>query len=65
MVHMVPGDPAVVLLGERANKRALEEIRKQLGLDKPLHVQYWIFLKGAVQGDFGQSASRIRVMPNT
>ncbi|HHH27110.1 MAG TPA: peptide ABC transporter permease, partial [Polyangiaceae bacterium] len=35
-IHMIPGDPAVVMLGERATPESLEKLRKQLNLDKPL-----------------------------
>ena len=50
------GDPALVLLPPEASGKAdYERMRKQLGLDKPLSEQYFIFLKGAVQGDFGLS----------
>ena len=50
------GDPALVLLPPEASSKAdYERLKKQLGLDKPLSTQYLIFLKGAVQGDFGVS----------
>ncbi len=50
------GDPALVLLPPEASGKAdYERMRKQLGLDKPLAEQYFIFLRGAVQGDFGVS----------
>ena len=55
MLHLIPGDPVVNLLGLGAPKRAVEATRIQLGLDKPLYVQYFIFLKNALQGDFGTS----------
>lgn len=55
MVHMTPGDPALLLLGERANKESLEAIRKELGLDQPLYEQYRLFLVHIFQGDFGKS----------
>ena len=40
MIHLVPGDPAQVMLGERASAKALEALRHQLGLDQPLHIQF-------------------------
>lgn len=50
------GDPALSLLPPEASSKAdYERMRKQLGLDKPLTEQYFIFLRGAVQGDFGVS----------
>jgi peptide/nickel transport system permease protein len=45
MLHLMPGDPAELLMGERASEEALQEIREHLGLNEPLHVQYGLFLK--------------------
>ena len=55
MIHLVPGDPAEMMLGERANEKALAEIRHQLGLDQPLYVQYGRFMGRLVQGDLGRA----------
>ncbi len=55
MIHLVPGDPAEMMLGERASKQALQELREQLGLDKPLHIQYGRFVLRLVQGDLGRA----------
>jgi ABC-type dipeptide/oligopeptide/nickel transport system permease component len=56
MMHLVPGDPAKMMLGELAvDKEAIANLRHQLGLDDPIPLQYWRFLKGAVRGDFGRS----------
>lgn len=55
MVHLVPGDPAQVMLGERASAQALEALRKDLGLDQPLHVRFGRYLAGLVRGDLGRS----------
>ncbi|MGQ0549134.1 MAG: ABC transporter permease [Armatimonadota bacterium] len=49
------GDPAVLLLGEGATREAIAETRAELGLDRPLHVQYGLFLANALRGDFGES----------
>jgi len=49
------GDPAAVLAGETGDQEQLELIRKQYGLDKPLYIQYGVFLIKMVQGDFGSS----------
>ncbi len=49
------GDPAVLLLGEGATKEAIAETRAELGLDRPLYVQYGLFLSNALRGDFGES----------
>ena len=47
MMHLLPGDPATLMLSEgaAASKEAVEALREQLGLNDPLHVQYWRFLK--------------------
>ncbi|MBT4285964.1 MAG: ABC transporter permease [Deltaproteobacteria bacterium] len=56
MIHMIPGDPVVAMLGERgAIPEEMDMLRTRLGLDKPLYVQYYIFLKQAVTLDFGIS----------
>jgi peptide/nickel transport system permease protein len=55
MLHLTPGDPAELLMGERASEEALQEIREHLGLNKPLHDQYWLFLKQLMQGDLGET----------
>lgn len=55
MVHLAPGDPALVMLGEHANKASVDALREQMGLNKPLIEQYWLFISSAVQGDFGIS----------
>ena len=56
MMHLVPGDPAKMMLGELAvQKEAVANLRRQLGLDDPIPVQYWRFLKGALHGDLGRS----------
>ncbi len=55
IIHMAPGDPAQVMLGPTATQTDIEQLRENLGLNKPLHIQYFIFLKNALQGDFGRS----------
>ncbi len=55
LIRLAPGDPAVVLAGEHATEEILQEIREKWGLDKPLIVQYFIWLKSALKGDFGRS----------
>ncbi len=64
LLHITPGDPAVVLLGEQATAERLTEIRKALGLDQPLLTQYWHFASRAAYGDFGESIRAMRpVLP--
>ena len=55
MMHITPGDPAELLLGERATEPALEALREHLGLNEPLHVQYGMFLKRLMKGDLGET----------
>lgn len=54
-LHLIPGDPAVILLGERATPEQVAAVREQLGLNQPLPVQYLIFLKSLLQLDLGTS----------
>jgi peptide/nickel transport system permease protein len=57
LFNAVGGDPAYVLAGKISNKEQIENIRRQLGIDQPYHVQLWIFIKQVVTGDFGASWS--------
>lgn len=54
-LHLIPGDPVVVMLGSFASKDAVERMRQQLGLDRPLIVQYREFVLRALRGDLGIS----------
>lgn len=53
--HVIAGDPARMIVGEAANEEALEQVRRDYGLDEPLPVQYLRFLDRLSQGDLGQS----------
>lgn len=55
LVHLVPGDPAVSMLGEGASGEDVAALRTRLGLDQPLLVQYGHYLTGIVRGDLGTS----------
>ncbi len=55
MIHIIPGDPVYLLLGDFATDEAVAAMRGRLGLDRPLHVQYLDFISGAVRGDLGRS----------
>ena len=55
MLHFTPGDPAELLMGERASEEALQAIREHLGLNEPLYVQYGMFLKQLMKGDLGET----------
>lgn len=55
LLHLIPGDPATTILGERATPEAIQQVREQLGLNRPIHQQYFIWLWNAMQGDFGKT----------
>ena len=55
IIHLVPGDPARVILGVQANEENVAALQERLGLDEPFFVQYFTWLRNAVQGDFGRS----------
>jgi len=55
MSHLVPGDPVAIMLGERATSADMARLRSQLGLDRPLYIQYAEFVGRAVKGDLGTS----------
>jgi ABC-type dipeptide/oligopeptide/nickel transport system permease component len=55
LIHLIPGDPAQAMLGEAAPQSDVEQLRRQLGLDRPLAEQYIGFLGGLVKGDLGIS----------
>ena len=55
IVRVLPGDPAQVLAGEAATKELIEGLRRDLGLDRPLLVQYVDFLGSLLRGDLGRS----------
>jgi peptide/nickel transport system permease protein len=55
MMHFIPGDPVALLLGDYYTEATAAAIRAQYGLDKPLHIQYFIWLKRLFIGDWGSS----------
>jgi peptide/nickel transport system permease protein len=55
LIHLVPGNPAQVLLGEEATPQNVAALTKQLGLDQPLFTQYGIWLRNMLHGDLGTS----------
>ncbi len=55
LIHMIPGDPVDIMLGENALAADKEAMRRDLGLDQPLHLQYLNYLSGVVRGDLGTS----------
>lgn len=55
LLHLAPGDPARMMVDEDAPEEQIELIREELGLNKPLTTQYWIFITNAIRGDLGTS----------
>ncbi|MFJ7665499.1 nickel ABC transporter permease [Lysinibacillus sp. NPDC097195] len=55
IMQMIPGDPALILAGEGASNETVEELRENLGLNKPLYVQYGEYINNLVHGDMGHS----------
>ena len=54
-MRLIPGDPALLLVGNRASDEVIEAMRTKLGLSEPLYVQYFLFLKQCVTFNFGNS----------
>jgi len=73
IVRILPGDPALVILGDQASREAVEALRTRLGLDKSLIAQYFEFMAGVFSGDWGTSlvtgrpviAEILKVLPAT
>jgi peptide/nickel transport system permease protein len=59
-IRALPGGPAQALLGERATPETIAQIERQYGLDEPVYVQYWKYVKRTVQFDFGVSTQSRR-----
>ncbi|HJW80402.1 MAG TPA: ABC transporter permease, partial [Beijerinckiaceae bacterium] len=55
MLRLTPGDPAAIIAGDNANTEQVALIRSRLGLDRPMFVQFFIWLGNILQGDFGES----------
>lgn len=55
IVHFIPGEPARLILGDKATESAVAALTEKLGLNKPLPTQYFIFLKQVLTGDLGNS----------
>ena len=60
ILFLVPGDPATVLAGKDQSPEKLANIRRNLGLDKPIYVQYGLFVERLLHGDLGESYQRQR-----
>lgn len=55
MVRILPGDPAFLILGDRATDEKAAALREILGLNRPIYEQYWLFVSGLATGNMGQS----------
>ena len=55
ILHLAPGDPTTLILGPTASEDAIVTLKKNLKLDRPIHVQYWSWISNLLQGDFGDS----------
>jgi len=55
MIYLVPGDPAQIMLGERADGATVEALRRDMGLDRPFHVQFARYFADILRGDLGRS----------
>ncbi|MCS6908275.1 MAG: ABC transporter permease [Anaerolineales bacterium] len=55
LARVIPGDPCRAILGEKATQEVCERFIREKGLDKPIPVQFWVYLKEIARGDFGQS----------
>lgn len=53
--RVVPIDPVLAIVGDRAPARVIERVRLEMGLDLPYYQQFWLYMKGVLQGDFGTS----------
>ena len=58
--RIIPADPARMMLGPRAGKAQVERQREAMGLNDPYPTQYYNYVKGVLQGDFGKSTSTRR-----
>ncbi len=55
LIHLIPGDPVELMLGESAQRSDVERLRRELGLDRPLGAQYISYMGGLLRGDLGRS----------
>ncbi len=65
LLYILPGDPARMMLGQRADVSSVEAVREELGLNKPIYIQYIRFMGNAFQGDLGRSYSSNRQVVQT
>jgi ABC-type dipeptide/oligopeptide/nickel transport system permease component len=62
VIHWIPGDPALLIAGPNAPVEIVENLRIQLGLDQPIHIQYLKWISGVIRGDLGRSIASKRLI---
>jgi len=55
ILHLTPGDPVRLMLPEGVSQERMDSLREELGLNKPLYIQYFIYMQGVIKGDLGTS----------
>ncbi|MBN1935234.1 MAG: ABC transporter permease [Anaerolineae bacterium] len=55
LIRLIPGDPVITMLGDKASVKDIERVREQLGLNAPLHIQYFKYMAQLLRGNLGQS----------
>ncbi len=65
LITLIPGDPARIMMGEEASREALEVLRKEMGLDRPLILRYGIWISHVLRGDLGRSVRDRRSVMQT
>jgi len=65
LIALIPGDPARIMLGEEASREALEVLRKEMGLDRPMVVRYLVWMTHVLRGDLGRSVRDGRPVAQT
>ena len=55
IARLIPGDPCTAILGEKATQEVCERFNRDHGFDRPIHVQFWVYARGVVRGEFGDS----------
>src|SRR5688572_1093430 len=60
VLHLAPGDPTSIYFSPDVDPEVMALMRKNLGLDQPIHVQYWRWITSFLQGDFGHSFAQHR-----
>jgi len=65
IMHLAPGDPVRLMLGERATPETIIKVRHELGLDRPVHLQYFVWLSNIIKGNLGNSITTGRPVLET